>query len=296
MALVLTVDTEFNNPDAPYITLYDPIESRDGSLFLWDAGLQDTNFTIGAEIPNLLESYPLATGKQFNLEKGAADQDQHDLQMEIQKTSKGGLHLIGAQAGSASASGTPIFYALKSQDELNEYLFDQLKSNPNLYISVWQRLTRKATDAAGMYSPSMIYAADNATNTVFEMAKNTVTPLVSATSVKEAKISTTALDDLTVGKENLIKMNILGERGTGLDNNSRSMYFGTGALPPYSRSQTLNAIQSLIVYRIYIEDLKASGRTYEQVKAIDDAEFAKAFDVGGRFYGDTWSDPATILP
>lgn len=296
MTMILQCKGTITDQNAPFLNIYDDIDSKSGSLFLWDAGLQSTDFTIGAEIPNLLESYPLASGKKFILEKGSADQTQHDLQLKIQKTSKGGLHLIGAQASSVSSSGSPVFYALKSQAELNEYLFNQLKSNPNLYVSVWQRLTRKATDAVGMYSPNLIYAASNTANSVFEMGKNSTTPSVSTTSVKEAKITTSAIDDLTVGKENLIKMNILGERGTGLDLNTRAMYFGTGALPPYSRSQTFNTIQSLIIYRIYVEDLNASGRTYEQVKAIDDAEFEKAFAVGGRFHGDAWSDPITVLP
>ncbi len=38
------------------------------------------------------------------------------------------------------------------------------------------------------------------------------------------------------------------------------------------------------------------ARTFDQVRAIDEAEHTKAFGVGGRFYGDTWSDPATLLP
>ncbi|WP_171495393.1 hypothetical protein, partial [Acinetobacter soli] len=74
------------------------------------------------------------------------------------------------------------------------------------------------------------------------------------------------------------------------------LLIGNGRLSPYNQAQILNDVPSLIIYRIYIEDLNASGRTFAEVKAIDDAEFEKAFAVGGRFYGDTWSDPATILP
>lgn len=69
-------------------------------------------------------------------------------------------------------------------------------------------------------------------------------------------------------------------------------------MPPWSgvASQALNSSPSYVLYRVYIEDLSLSGRTYEQVKSIDDAEHAKAFGIGGRFHGDTWSNPATLLP
>ena len=52
---------------------------------------------------------------------------------------------------------------------------------------------------------------------------------------------------------------------------------------------------SRAVYRMYIEDLTVSGRTYAQVDAIDYAQFTKdVLTVGGRYYGDTYTDPTTL--
>jgi len=52
--------------------------------------------------------------------------------------------------------------------------------------------------------------------------------------------------------------------------------------------------ESMIFYRFYCEDLSLSGRTREAVAALDDELFAEAFAVGGKFYGDTYTDPSTF--
>lgn len=294
MTLVLKVDSEFNNPDAPYITLYDPIESRTGSVFLWDGGKQETSIVVGSEIPNMLSTYQLA--KKMKISMGQGSSADHALQYAIQKTTSGGLHFISAHAGTATGSTLPLFYAIESQVDLSEYLYSQVKNNPNLYISVWQKGTRTAVSESGKYSPSLAYSSGSVNNSVALFEASSSTPSVSSSSKKNTKVAYTAKESAFVGLSNCIQMNILGEVGTGIDVNTRTLKIGTGALSPFSRDQTINKCQSLIIYRVYIEDLNSSGRTYEQVKAIDDAEFNKAFGVGGRFYGDSWSDPMTVLP
>lgn len=47
--------------------------------------------------------------------------------------------------------------------------------------------------------------------------------------------------------------------------------------------------------RAYVEDLTVSGRTYAEVDAIDHALYTKeVLTPGSRYYGDTFTDPATI--
>jgi hypothetical protein len=53
-------------------------------------------------------------------------------------------------------------------------------------------------------------------------------------------------------------------------------------------------LPSYIFYELFVEDLTVSGRTWQEVDAIDKSEFDKAFAVGGRYYGDTFTDPATL--
>lgn len=52
---------------------------------------------------------------------------------------------------------------------------------------------------------------------------------------------------------------------------------------------------SLIFYRAYIEDLTVSGRSYAEVDAIDRALYVEhVLTAGGRYYGDTYTAPATL--
>lgn len=52
---------------------------------------------------------------------------------------------------------------------------------------------------------------------------------------------------------------------------------------------------SWIFRRLYLEDLTVSGRTYDQVAAIDQALYTKeVLTAGGRYYGDTYTNPTTI--
>lgn len=55
-----------------------------------------------------------------------------------------------------------------------------------------------------------------------------------------------------------------------------------------------NKASSDVFYRSYVEDLTVSGRTYAEVDAIDYALWQAAFAAGGKFYGDTFTNPATL--
>ena len=56
-----------------------------------------------------------------------------------------------------------------------------------------------------------------------------------------------------------------------------------------------NKLHSWILYRTYVEDLSVSGRTYAEVDALDYALYEKhVLTADGRYYGDTYTDPATL--
>ena len=293
-ALILTVDTVFNNPDAPYLSIFDPIENRNGSIYLWDAGKQ-TDTTVlgnGNDLPNLLDSLnSIANGKSLTQVKPA---DTSYLRSE--KTTKGGLHLIASQAKEAAISGELFVGALADSDLLS-YLYNKtmVEANPNIYISIWSKITRAAPNNAGKYGPMFIYTQGNTNNFVMYKQSRQVVIEKSSSSTSVSKTNLSAIDNASVGLANYDQVNLKGYFGSGVSSNSR-FFLGTGTIGPYGDSFSRNNSPSYIVYRVYIEDLNLSGRTFAEVKAIDDAEFEKAFAVGGRFYNDTWSDPATILP
>lgn len=52
--------------------------------------------------------------------------------------------------------------------------------------------------------------------------------------------------------------------------------------------------QGFIFYSAYVEDCDVSGRTAAAAKAWRQDQVAADFAPGGRYYGDTWTDPATV--
>jgi hypothetical protein len=62
-------------------------------------------------------------------------------------------------------------------------------------------------------------------------------------------------------------------------------------------SAVVNQVQSHLCWRFYLEDLTVSGRNYSQVYAVDHAIHTKeVLTAGGRYYGDTYSNPVTTVP
>lgn len=294
MTLILRIKDKINNPNAPKLVKYDPIENNSGSLFLWDAGRQP--FTMipssGTVLPNLLDDYSNASGKAFVVSKGSASVNNDYAKIEL--TQKKALHFIVSQTYPTDISGE-AFWGVLGDNALMAHVYDQIVNNPNLYISFWIRGTRKGKDRGGKFGPMLSYVRDNNSNSVFYMTSKESKPAVSANSTSVSKMQnvTGTVDAFLL--PNAHQMNVRGYSFQPVYPDSR-FFIGSGIYGPWSTELSLNESPSYALYRIYVEDLKLSGRTFAEVKAIDDAEFEKAFAVGGRFYGDTWSDPVSVLP
>ncbi len=303
MTLIIKMKQSINNPNAPLITLYDPIESRTGSLFLWDAQRNplDAAPIVGSTIPNLLNDYPVATGKTMSFIGGSMSASEHDSYLATQLSAKKGIHFIASQARTIDITGSDtLFHGIGADSALLAAIYNNVSSsNKKLYVSIWERVTR--ISGVGV-APLFKYMGLDSSTTSYAayLATNKALTSVAAGSKASSKLNLNYLDSNIVGAQNVQQFSIESIAGTGISAVNTPFKLVNGKDAPWSGTaagaQALNNSPSRIIYRIYIEDLNLSGRTYEQVKAIDDAEFNKAFAAGGRFYGDTWSDPATLLP
>ncbi len=296
--------SKINNSDAPKLIKYDPIEHREGSLFLWDAALNPTlSLERGAVLSNLLSEFSAAAGNEFEYTTASASTAPDPTYIKTELTAKKGIHFIVSQSATTNKSSASDAFFLQPKTAFSQAILDKLDASPNMFVSVWTEHTRYVTKSDGT-AGLIVFTANNTTNLVGVLNQaETVfkglavdTPTVLNTS---SKLNLTSKQAAIVGAPNNYQFTMNGYRGTK-PSLSQTFKIGSGIVPPYSGSisanQAINAGPSFIVYRIYIEDLKLSGRTFAEVKAIDDAEHAKAFAAGGRFYGDTWSNPATILP
>lgn len=303
MTLVLRMKSNIINANAPKLIKYDPVEHRTGSLFLWDAGLSSLSSmpAVGAALPNLLAEYTNAAGKEFTFAMGGTSQSEHDSYVKREMTTKKGLHWMVSQSRATDLLAGNTYYGVKANAALKTHLANNIMgSNPSIFISIWLNATRYVTKVNGL-AALMAYVNGNTTNIAAYLQQDKTSINLGGVGPFStvSKLNLTHRQASIVNNPNFFQAKINGYGGTGITT-STDLIIGSGHIPPYAGSiaanQSINASPSYILYRIYIEDLSLSGRTFDQVKAIDADEHTKAFGVGGRFYGDTWSDPAAVLP
>lgn len=285
--IVLT-GTTLTDTTAPRLVTVDPIESA-GSLLLFDYAHPLSTFpatvpATGAAIPNLFGSQLAALG-------GAGSADgilniggaiANGTKGKVERSGKGGLHVVVSQAN-ALASGDGV--AVQAPAALYAYMV--ANASHDYYVSAWDRLTRAniVPDMAMLYgfssytvvglvniNPEATYQGGALLGAV--LPGNTVGPRRASAAVDAYVPDASA----SVGSSGLPQW---------------------GA-PPDTFNDTILASRnqkwpSFIAYRLYVEDLTVSGRTYAEVDAIDYALYTQhVLTPGGRYYGDTFTDPTTI--
>lgn len=291
--LAIPLDTTLTGANFPVLR-QDEILS-DGSLMLLDVA--HTYSTIGAGVPadNALlgniawQEAAALTGSDeagvsawFELVGGTG--------FSMERTGRGGLHFMVSQSGNLGAN-------VGAEISLPTPIRAYLAANPAhaYYLSAWTRLTKAAQAVVSgvTYNPATL----------------TVQRTVSATS------NYLAYDDMTdayplagnpkrLGVRQDGGVNTLGNRlhaiaadgwtGTppAAASEVRPGLLIAGARGAYTALAASNGAPSLIVYRLYLEDLTVSGRSFAEVDAIDLAIHTRRFAAGGNLNGDTYTTPA----
>lgn len=279
------------DPTAPTLITVDPIESA-GSLFLVDpthpASTMSSGVPInGQPVTNLLNARAKAltgvdvpgtwfVGAGFNGTKG-----------RLERSGKGGFHSVPSPT---LADGT-----VDAQIYATAGLEAYLRANPThlFYMSIWKRITK--AQSAGPTAGSR----PGGSGQITRLASPTTNTLLILSSQ----------DPYAAGVRRPSSLQAVGPFFQNAANNAWS----ASGTPPsagdlvvrplvLSPNAALNYTDAMrreqegrIVYRAYLEDLTVSGRTYAQVDAIDYALYTKeVLTAGGRYYGDTWTDPTTL--
>lgn len=284
------------DPSAPKIITRDKLESP-GSIMLFDGKHQFGEFSglpgIGSEVPNAVSSIAArllgVTESQTALKVLDASAEAPSI-FKKERTLKGGIHGIITQSGGQASSQ---MYLIGAGDAVRNYIRD----NPShvFYVSIWQRVTRKALASSAAQSPfHFTNSSGGTTNYRFHMQAGQPFPSQSSPSVwrGSSNVPSAADKDVSDGTNRFTSLAVQGNSGNG-PVASDPLTFGVGTFATWS-SLNYNKAASRIIYRAYIEDLTVSGRTYAEVEAIDYALYQEAFAPGGKFYGDTYTDPATL--
>lgn len=286
----------FTIPATQYDT-YDSIVTR-GSLLLVEPGHPAYGWsgvpTGGTLLPNLAaESAKSILGSSVEVRptwfKGAAQAASNSI---FERSTKGGLHGIVSQttggmgATSVNASGKGAGVAIPAD------IIAYLKANPanSYYISLWSNITRISGETtAGLMpfldyignkvDPSSAYLQYHASGLRRPLA---VPPLIAAREP---------------GTPDTLGPSIRTAGVTGFTGTMANVDAGYAAQWGVPDATTRNHLKtpSFVFYRYVLEDLTVSGRTYAAADAADFAAYTAAVTTsGGRYYGDTFTDPATL--
>lgn len=205
----------------------------------------------------------------------------------VERTAKKGIHVIYSKVGDANLLGWNI--AFNADNDMKAYLL--ANASHDFFMSQWSRVTRAAgfdqmLSFMGLnkgFNDSILYNIRLNNNTLgLELGKRST--------------GHTALGQTGVMLRNLGFKNYktAGSYTLPAVGSTNFFPFSAGRDNGYATANQ-GQYPSQVFYRYYLEDLTVSGRTYAEVDAIDNAMYTAAFAEGGKFYGDTFSDPATVL-
>lgn len=267
----------------------DPILS-DGSLFLidvknWDAGVPSN----GARLPNIAR---IQAGLLGIDDSAATFAQVGDLVSggygAIERTAKQGLHVMVRQSADVPANNG---FNINLPPGIVSYMLGN--DDHEFYFSQWRKLTRvaKTTSPGGAKTFAAMMNASSTANAFFLMSHSSTQEVPNSANLTGKRVSGAG--------QNVLGNTIHNLAGppTGVNDGTYMAAAQFGAVAPQNTySVIVAALPSWVFYRCYLEDLTVSGRTYAEVDALDYALWQSAFAPGGRFDGDTHSNPATVAP
>lgn len=259
------------------LVLFDPVHSAD-AMATGLVSLQEVPNIAWAEAAAVLGAGSAATlAGQFKLGSGNTGGT-----VLTERSAKGGIHVVMAQTGQAvNTQGAFI--------DLPAALKAYLVANPNnaYYISRWIKKTRVAL--SGGPSEGALYGSGISAvgNSLFNITPAGLSGNFSASEVAPG-INQTGDIFLAAATSSWA-----GTDPASMNADARLVAWGQ-TIGSYMTGIYNNKSASYVLYRVYMEDLTVSGRSYAEVHAIDKAFWEADMAAGGRYYGDTYTDPATL--
>lgn len=204
---------------------------------------------------------------------------------KVERTAKGGIHVIQSITQDMQHAGFQL--------RLPESLATYFKANPThqFYISQWGKTTRPET--ATQHSVSAM-SGNQPSSFAWTLADN------NSPGAGPTNLGTRAVVAEVAGKTNFRNVGVTNFHQDFLDATippqAAALFEVGNFLVPNGGVGKRGFHGAQVFYRGYIEDMTVSGRTYEQVDALDLAEYTKqVLTAGGRYYNDTEpTNPATI--
>jgi len=267
-----------------------------GSLFLIDASHTAGGFGTGVPVDDqLIENIAwqeaaetIGAGSQNSMRATADIVTGTGLTME--RSTKGGWHFILSQSGNLGA-GVGVEVVMSAG--LREYL--TANTGHSYYLSAWTLVTRTANVAGTTWPPMGMVVQRNISATANYLAyADAANTFPGSASVR--RIGARNSNGTNATGVSFRGIGAAGWTGSPPDPDAPSQMrpglFIAGARGAYTPLAGTSACPSLILYRLYLEDLTVSGRTYAQVDALDFGLCQAAFAIGGKYRNDSFTAPA----
>lgn len=201
----------------------------------------------------------------------------------VERSGKYGVHIISSQS---AQDGANRYAGVKIPDPIRNHIHANLPGR-SFYVSVWGRRTRVA--AGPTQSIGYIGDVSNATR----YGWNFQTPPTFGPSSGGALVGSLA-DPNTNAVGNFFRAGGVSDWTSTKPSEANTVAsFWIGSKGVYTSFQN-NLAESAILWRMYIEDLTESGRSYADTLAADKALYDAAIAPGGRFADDTFTAASTV--
>ena len=279
---------------APRLVDLDRIESA-GSLMLtevahpssaWAAGVPVAGVTVQPNILWAKAAAVIGSGNAVTLSSALnRGTNWTGSKILLERTTKGGLH--GVMPNPLGVASAQTFFSLSPADPIKTFML----ANPThqFYYSLWARITRRSAAGLAVLPDLAEYANPSvpASNNFALIRIGSNLPVngrnSASTGTNPALLNVTSSAFAGTLPASIAGFNafaaIVGPQGVN----------GSAGTPP-----TYDNLPSVVFYRAYLEDLTVSGRTYAAVDALDLTAHTNAFAVGGRYFGDAYTDPAAV--
>lgn len=203
----------------------------------------------------------------------------------FERTSKGALHGMVSQTNNTASSQGAYF---RLADPIRQYIL--ANSGHSYFMSLWDRITRVAVSGATAVGlASLQNNASGASNRLINVTATSPGYVGGTLGVQLSQAFN------TVGNA-YYEVAQAGYSGSvpSFGSDIAGVFWGTttaAGAGQNSAAGNFNKLPSHIFYRLYLEDITVSGRTFAQVSALDQQAFALAFGAGGRYAGDTFTTP-----
>jgi hypothetical protein len=228
-----------------------------------------------------------------------------------ERSAKGGIHGIVSQDKTKFTSQNNHGVQMRFDQAGTKAVLDYVKANPThlYYMSTWLRLTRlgnlyddaepikiwpslggliasgasSANDYLMLQSVTFFNSRPNSENLPNQLSRRT--PVQSNSGLPSDTVGPIRLSSGRNGINGVVaNVSNACAAAWGFTQNGTNQY-----------NSTKPAYPSYIFYSFYLEDCTMSGRTLAEADAADLIHYNKeVITVGGRYYGDTFTDPSTL--